>query len=132
VEIWFSILEGKSLHGASFTSVKQLGQHIDAFIEATTKTPSRLSGLKPEFTSVASKAAVSVNCDSGYESIAQRFSAVGELRKRRERLPSVTAAWMTPQEDCSCAEKPFAPCGSQNLIRPTTRNVREASVARNL
>jgi transposase len=33
VEIWFSILEGKSLHGASFTSVKRLREHIDAFIE---------------------------------------------------------------------------------------------------
>jgi hypothetical protein len=34
VEIWFSILEGQSLRGASFSSVKQLGEHIDAFIEA--------------------------------------------------------------------------------------------------
>jgi transposase len=34
VEIWFSILERKSLHGASFTSVEQLREHIDAFIEA--------------------------------------------------------------------------------------------------
>lgn len=34
VEIWFSILEGKSLRGASFTSVVQLREHIDAFIEA--------------------------------------------------------------------------------------------------
>jgi transposase len=33
VEIWFSILEGKSLHGASFSSVAQLREHIDAFIE---------------------------------------------------------------------------------------------------
>lgn len=33
VEIWFSILEGKSLQGASFNSVKQLREHIDAFIE---------------------------------------------------------------------------------------------------
>lgn len=33
VEIWFSILEGQSLAGASFTSVKQLRDHIDAFIE---------------------------------------------------------------------------------------------------
>ncbi len=33
VEIWFSILQGKSLHDASFTSVKQLKEHIDAFIE---------------------------------------------------------------------------------------------------
>jgi transposase len=31
VEIWFSILEGKSLHGASFTSIQQLREHIDAF-----------------------------------------------------------------------------------------------------
>ena len=34
VEIWFSILQGQSLHGASFTSVKQLREHIDAFIKA--------------------------------------------------------------------------------------------------
>jgi transposase len=33
VEIWFSILEGQSPAGASFTSVKQLREHIDAFIE---------------------------------------------------------------------------------------------------
>jgi hypothetical protein len=34
VEIWFSILEGKSLRGASFESVAQLRKHIDDFIEA--------------------------------------------------------------------------------------------------
>jgi transposase len=33
VEIWFSILEGQSLQGASFTSVAELRDHIDAFIE---------------------------------------------------------------------------------------------------
>jgi len=33
VEIWFSILAGKSLRGASFTSIAQLRKHIDAFIE---------------------------------------------------------------------------------------------------
>lgn len=32
VEIWFSILEGKSLRGVSFSSVQQLREHIDAFI----------------------------------------------------------------------------------------------------
>jgi len=32
-EIWFSILERKSLQRASFTSVEQLRKHIDAFIE---------------------------------------------------------------------------------------------------
>lgn len=34
VEIWFSILQAKSLKGASFTSVQQLKQHIDDFINA--------------------------------------------------------------------------------------------------
>ncbi len=34
VEIWFSILEGQSLRGASFSSVPQLMEHIDAFIAA--------------------------------------------------------------------------------------------------
>jgi hypothetical protein len=28
VEIWFSILQGKSLHGASFASVEELRTHI--------------------------------------------------------------------------------------------------------
>jgi transposase len=34
VETWFSILQGKSLSGASFTSLEQLKEHIDAFIAA--------------------------------------------------------------------------------------------------
>ena len=34
IEIWFSIMQGNSLHNASFTSVKQLREHIDAFIAA--------------------------------------------------------------------------------------------------
>jgi transposase len=58
VEIWFSILEGKSLHGASFTSVEQLREHIDAFIKAYnetakpfvwTKTKVDQKRLKPRF-----------------------------------------------------------------------------------
>ena len=58
VEIWFSILQGKSLHGASFTSVKQLRDHIDAFIEAYnenatpfawTKSDVHQKRLKPRF-----------------------------------------------------------------------------------
>ena len=32
IEIWFSILSGKSLNGASFQTVHQLKAHIDAFI----------------------------------------------------------------------------------------------------
>src|SRR4029077_9767764 len=34
VEVWFSILQGQSLSGASFTSLKQLQRHIDAYINA--------------------------------------------------------------------------------------------------
>ena len=34
VEVWFSILQGQSLSGASFTSLKQLQEHIDAYIKA--------------------------------------------------------------------------------------------------
>jgi transposase len=34
VEIWFSILAGQALKGASFTSVPQLREHIAAFIES--------------------------------------------------------------------------------------------------
>jgi len=34
VEVWFSILQGQSLSSASFTSLKQLERHIDAYIEA--------------------------------------------------------------------------------------------------
>src|SRR5262245_27914979 len=38
IEIWFSILAGQSLKGAFFTSVTQLRQHIDAFIDDYNKT----------------------------------------------------------------------------------------------
>lgn len=38
VEAWFSILQGQSLAGASFNSVEQLRQHIDAFIQTYNKT----------------------------------------------------------------------------------------------
>src|SRR6201997_146844 len=34
VEVWFSILQGQSLSGASFTTLKQLELHIDAYIRA--------------------------------------------------------------------------------------------------
>jgi len=38
IEIWFSILQGQSLNGASFTALEQLQQHIDAFITAYNET----------------------------------------------------------------------------------------------
>src|SRR6202165_5425511 len=38
VETWFSVLQGQSLSGASFTAVEQLQGHIDAFIAAYNKS----------------------------------------------------------------------------------------------
>src|SRR3954471_19693749 len=38
IETWFSILQGQSLTGASFTAVEQLQEHIDAFITAYNET----------------------------------------------------------------------------------------------
>src|SRR3984893_8038484 len=58
VEIWFSILAGKALRGASFNSLDELKAHIDAFIETYNETacPSEWTAsevhqkrLKPRF-----------------------------------------------------------------------------------
>jgi transposase len=38
IEIWFSILQGQSLSGASFTALSQLLDHIDAFVEKYNQT----------------------------------------------------------------------------------------------
>src|SRR2546430_476879 len=38
IEPWFSILQGQSLSGASFTAIEQLQEHIDAFIAAYNET----------------------------------------------------------------------------------------------
>lgn len=46
VEIWFSILQAKSLAGASFTSVAQLRQHIDDFIAAYNARPKPFAWTK--------------------------------------------------------------------------------------
>ena len=66
VEIWFSILQAKSLTGASFTSVQQLRAHIDAFIAAYNNNPKTFAWPKTKVISVESKIAVSANCNSGY------------------------------------------------------------------
>ncbi|MEZ5889905.1 MAG: IS630 family transposase [Xanthobacteraceae bacterium] len=56
----------QSLHGASFTSVAQLREHIDAFIDAYNENAQPFVWTKPGSISAASRDAVSVNCDSGY------------------------------------------------------------------
>jgi len=48
VEIWFSILTGKALSGASFTSLSQLRDHIDAFIAAYNDNPRPFAWTKSE------------------------------------------------------------------------------------
>ena len=48
VEIWFSILSGKSLRGASFTSLTQLRQHIDDFIARYNADATPFVWTKPE------------------------------------------------------------------------------------
>ena len=46
VEIWFSILQKKSLSKASFTSVKQLREHMDHFIKAYNANPKPFAWTK--------------------------------------------------------------------------------------
>jgi transposase len=46
VEIWFSILQKKSLSKASFTSVKQLREHMDRFIAAYNLNPKPFAWTK--------------------------------------------------------------------------------------
>lgn len=46
VETWFSILQGQSLTGASFTAVEQLQDHIDAFIAAYNHTATPFAWTK--------------------------------------------------------------------------------------
>jgi transposase len=48
VEIWFSILEAKSLRDASFTSVERLRDHIDAFIDSYNKQATPFVWTKAE------------------------------------------------------------------------------------
>lgn len=48
IEIWFSILAKKSLDGASFTSVSELVDHIDAFIANSNQTPRPFVWTKSE------------------------------------------------------------------------------------
>ena len=46
IEVWFSILQGQSLTGASFTTVEDLQEHIDAFIAAYNETATPFAWTK--------------------------------------------------------------------------------------
>jgi transposase len=64
IEIWFSILRGKSLNGASFRSVKELMAHINNFMQITTKTLAPSFGQRAKSTKSVSSPASLIN-DSG-------------------------------------------------------------------
>jgi hypothetical protein len=64
IETWLSILQNQSFSGASFTTVADLQEHIDAFISAHNQTATPFAWTKKKVD--ASKAAVSLSCDSGY------------------------------------------------------------------
>ncbi len=67
VEGWFSILQGQSLTGPSFTSdPNNSSSMLMHSSKPTTKMRSRSSGQDPKSTSAASRDAVLVTCDSGY------------------------------------------------------------------
>jgi transposase len=46
VEIWFSVLQAHSLTGASFTTVEDLQEHIDAFIATYNETATPFAWTK--------------------------------------------------------------------------------------
>ncbi len=49
IEVWFSILSAKALRGASFRSVKQLIEQIDAFIAAYNEDAAPFEWTKGQF-----------------------------------------------------------------------------------
>ncbi len=49
IEVWFSILTAKALRGASFRSVKQLIEQIDAFIAAYNEQAAPFEWTKVNF-----------------------------------------------------------------------------------
>ncbi len=66
IEVCFSILQGQTLSGASFTSLKQLEQHIDDTSEHIMTKLNPSSGPRKRSVNAASKTAVSPSYDSGY------------------------------------------------------------------
>jgi uncharacterized protein (DUF1800 family) len=63
---WFSVLQGQSLSGASFTTVRQLQEHIDAFIRAYNSTAQPFAWTKKKVHQRRFKGRRSLNSDSEY------------------------------------------------------------------
>ena len=111
VEIWFSILQDKSLHGASFTSVAQLREHIDAFIDAYNENAHALrldqnqgpsaSLQGPPYQSIVIPG-TSDAPDAGSFAQYEKTRLVMKLRGARERDPDLVIAakrlhWRSPK-----------------------------------
>lgn len=64
VEVWFSILQGQSLSGTSFTRPKQFQEHIDAYVDAYNDKAEPFVWTRKKI-NAASKAAVSLSSYSG-------------------------------------------------------------------
>ena len=58
IEVWFSILQGQSLSGTSFSSLKQLQDHIDAYVNAYNDRAEPFVWTKKRSVNDVSKAAV--------------------------------------------------------------------------
>jgi hypothetical protein len=59
-------LQGQSLSGTSFTSLKQLQEHIDAYVNAYNDKAEPFVWTKKGSVNADSRAAVSLSSDSGY------------------------------------------------------------------
>jgi hypothetical protein len=60
------VLQGQSLSGTSFTSPKQLQDHIDAYVNAYNDNAEPFVWTKKKVGHAVSKPAVSLSSDSGY------------------------------------------------------------------
>lgn len=66
VGVWSSIWQGQSLSDASFTSLKQLERHIDAYVKAYNDNAEPFIWTKRKVRQRRFKAAVSLSHDSGH------------------------------------------------------------------
>jgi hypothetical protein len=86
VEIWFSILAGQSLKGASFTAVPQLRQHISAFIKRYNEAAKRFCWQK---TTVSQKGLTGMSHGFNYHlSLSYAFSETAALTTALRKLGS--------------------------------------------
>ena len=89
VEGWFSILQSQSLTGASFTSVEQLKEHIDAFIDNYNEQAEPFVWTKSKVHQRRVKGRRLGDYDSGTRSL-RRQNLLSSASKRLGLLPNLT------------------------------------------